>query len=92
METIMQDRVENVSIKQAAEMCQVSKATIRRWIDAEMFPGATRGLGMTSPWRIPKSEVLDVIAQRLLERGSSLTVEDFLEGGNGGAGGVAPAK
>ena len=59
---------------QAAEMCGVTDQTIRRWIRLGRFPGAWRGLGDTSPYRIPRADVEAFIARKLAERGEGPTV------------------
>jgi excisionase family DNA binding protein len=47
-----------ISVAEAAELCDVTGQTIRRWIEAGYFPGARRrGPGLTSPYLIPRSQV-----------------------------------
>jgi excisionase family DNA binding protein len=69
----MSEEQEMLSTKEAARMCDVSDQTIRRWVKQGRFPGALRGLGHTSPFRIPRESVEAFIARKLEERGS----EDF---------------
>jgi excisionase family DNA binding protein len=40
-----------------AEMCGVTTMTVTRWIKEGYFPGVQKGLGKTSPYRIPQDEV-----------------------------------
>jgi excisionase family DNA binding protein len=61
---------ETLSTTQVARMCGVTDETIRRWIRQGRFPGAYRGLGVTSPYHIPREEVEAFIARRLEERGA----------------------
>ena len=73
---------ETLSTTQVAQMCGVTDETIRRWIRQGRFPGAYRGLGVTSPYHIPREEVEAFIAQRLEERGAEHfkpAVEDHAE-------------
>ena len=47
------------SVAQVAELFDVHKMTVYRWIDAGHFPGAhklTPG-GQTSPYRIPEEDI-----------------------------------
>jgi CheY-like chemotaxis protein/predicted DNA-binding transcriptional regulator AlpA len=48
---------------QVAAMCGVTPRTVHRWVRAGYFPGARKGLGITSPYRIPQDEVEAFIAQ-----------------------------
>ncbi|RLC66969.1 MAG: hypothetical protein DRI48_03495 [Chloroflexi bacterium] len=66
----MSEKEEMILTSQAARMCGVSDETIRRWIRQGRFPGAYRGLGITSPYHIPRREVEAFIARRLEERGA----------------------
>jgi excisionase family DNA binding protein len=71
---------ETLSTTQVARMCGVTDETIRRWIRQGRFPGAYRGLGVTSPYHIPREEVEAFIARRLEERGDEhfkLAIEEF---------------
>lgn len=48
---------ETLTTSQIADMCGVTSRTVNRWVRAGYFPGAQRGPGRTSPYRIPKEEV-----------------------------------
>jgi len=69
----MSENEEMLSTSQVARMCGVTSETVRHWIRQGRFPGSWRGLGVTSPYHIPRSEVETFIAQKLQQRGS----EDF---------------
>jgi excisionase family DNA binding protein len=58
-----------LKVPQVAEMCGVDPKTVRRWIEDGFFPGAKRGLGKTSPYRIPRHEVEAFIEDRTKQRG-----------------------
>ncbi|HEC35368.1 MAG TPA: DNA-binding protein [Anaerolineae bacterium] len=58
-----------LTASQVANMCGVSSRTVRRWVRAGFFPGTKRGLGKTSPYRIPREAVESFIARRLKELG-----------------------
>jgi excisionase family DNA binding protein len=66
---MLNNREGMLTTKQAARMCGVSDQTIRRWIKEGRFPGATRGLGETSPYYIPREPVEAFVAKKLSERG-----------------------
>lgn len=50
------------SLSEAALVCSVSRATVRRALDAKRFPNAYRSTGMkgpgTGPWMIPLADLL----------------------------------
>ena len=60
-----------LSTTEAGRMCGVSSQTIRRWIRLGRFPGATRGLGVSSRYYIPREPVEAFIVRRLKERGDN---------------------
>jgi excisionase family DNA binding protein len=66
----MSEKEDVLYTSQVARMCGVTDETIRRWIRQGRFPGAYRGLGVTSPYHIPREEVEAFIARRLEERGA----------------------
>jgi len=51
------DKREWLTVREVAEMCGVSPRTVRRWVWRGVFPGAAKGMGRTSPYRIPRREV-----------------------------------
>ena len=59
---------------QVAEMCGVTTMTVTRWIKEGYFPGVQKGLGLTSPYRIPADEV-----EAFIERMSQGLQEQWLE-------------
>lgn len=54
---------ETLTAPQVAKMCGVTSVTVQRWVKAGYFPGAWKGLGKTSPYRIPRDEVEAFIAR-----------------------------
>jgi len=65
----MSDNEDVLTVSEVADMCGVSPRTVRRWVRAGFFPGVKRGLGKTSPYRIPRDAVEKFIARRLEELG-----------------------
>ena len=61
-----------VSVRDAARMCGVSEQTIRRWIKDGIFAGAEKGLGRSSPYKIPRSEVERVVAGKSQDLSSAV--------------------
>ena len=53
-----------LSIKEVAEQFQVDHSTVYRWVRQGYFPGARKaGPGRTSPYRIPKSDIVAFAAE-----------------------------
>ena len=48
---------ETLTAPQVARMCGVDPKTVHRWIQLGHFPGARKGMGKNSPFRIPVDEV-----------------------------------
>ncbi|MCP4543080.1 MAG: helix-turn-helix domain-containing protein [Chloroflexi bacterium] len=56
-----------LSIREVAEQFQVDHSTVHRWVQQGHFPGARKaGPGRTSPFRIPKSDVVAFAAKHEL--------------------------
>jgi excisionase family DNA binding protein len=68
-------RRDTLTAPQAAEICGVTSKTIHRWIKAGYFPGARKGPGRTSGYRIPRGEV-EAFVEQTAER-----VRDQVEAG-----------
>jgi excisionase family DNA binding protein len=66
---------DTLTAPQAAEKCGVTSKTIHRWIKAGYFPGARKGPGRTSGYRIPRGEV-EAFVEETAER-----VRDQVEAG-----------
>jgi len=81
---------EYLSVTDVAEMCHVAPRTVRRWLKEGEFPGTRRGLGKTSPYRIPRDEVEAFIARRVKESG--FDEEDIEEILNHGMPATSPAS
>jgi excisionase family DNA binding protein len=55
----------DLTISEAAARLKVHSRTVQGWIDQGYFPNAYKmGLGLTSPWLIPESDVQEFDAER----------------------------
>jgi excisionase family DNA binding protein len=63
-EEALSDNHEYLTIPQVAELCGVAPRTVNRWIKAGHFPGARKGMGRTSPYHIPRTDVEAFLAQQ----------------------------
>jgi excisionase family DNA binding protein len=48
---------DTLATSEIAELCGVTPRTVNRWINTGCFPGARKGPGRTSPYRVPREEV-----------------------------------